>query len=90
MQTDSVHSLVGFNPCGSHNAGTYWVPVGGGNHGNCTPGFWLVNVGITNNYSPGTYPYGYAMFYNTADNGFYAQPRRPIGDDDQFCMVPQG
>ena len=86
LLTDSVHSRVIEDACGSHNAGTYWVPVAGGNHGVCTPGFWLVNVGITNNYDP--YPYGEALFLNT-DGLFYVATNRPIGNDDQFCMVPQ-
>lgn len=92
LQTDGVHSPAVLGSCGSHNANTYWMTLGGGDHGVCTPGFWMVNVGITNFYSPGTYPYGYAMYYNPANpiNGvWFVQPHRPIGNDDQFCAPPQ-
>lgn len=83
MQTDSVHSGVFDNPCGSHNAGTYWVFVNSGAIGVCTNGAaWLVNVGITNHYP--VYPYGYAMFINTNDF-IYTQSHRPLGGDDQWC-----
>lgn len=84
MQTDSVHSGVLDNPCGSHNAGTYWVVVGPGPRGACTSAGWLVNVGITNHYDP--YPYGSAMFANT-NSLLYTQSHRPIGGDDQWCPV---
>jgi hypothetical protein len=90
LRTDSVHSLVTDNSaCVPHDAGTYWVTVGGsGSPGNCAghPIFWLVNVGMTNHYDP--YPYGEAMFLNT-DGNFYVQSHRPIGGDDQFCTLPQ-
>jgi hypothetical protein len=87
LQTDSVHSGVGYDPCGSHNAGTYWVTVGnGGSRGTCNPhpAFWMVNVGITNHYDP--YPYGEAMFFN--GSGLYVHTHLPISDDDQWCVVP--
>jgi hypothetical protein len=89
MQTDSVHSGVFAAPCGSHNAGTYWVTVGnGGTRGFCNPNpvFWLVNVGFTNHYDP--YPYGGAMFNN--GNGLYVHTQLPISDDDQWCTFPSG
>ena len=83
MQTDSVHSAVFDDPCGSHNAGTYWTAVGASARGFCAGGAdWLVNVGITNHYTP--YPYGYALFVNT-NNLIYADPHRPISGDDQWC-----
>lgn len=86
LQTDSVHSGVGLDLCGSHNAGTYWVTVGnGGSRGVCVHAFWLVNVGITNRYDP--YPYGSAMFFNSNDH-FYVQSHRPISNDDQWCTYP--
>lgn len=85
LQTDSVHSGVVFADCGDHNAGTYWMTLPGGSHGVCAAGFWLVNVGITNHYP--VYPYGYAMFVNT-NNLIYVQSHRPIGDDDQWCVIP--
>jgi hypothetical protein len=86
LQTDSVHSGVGYDPCGSHNAGTYWVTVGnGGSRGTCNPHpvFWMVNVGITNHYDD-SYPW--VMFFN--GNGLYAHPRLPVSDDDQWCVIP--
>lgn len=86
LQTDSVHSGVIRNSCGSHDAGTYWVTVGSSPRGACSGGsFWLVNVGITNHYN--VYPYGYAMFVNS--NGLvYVQSHRALGDDDQWCVFP--
>jgi hypothetical protein len=87
LQTDSVHSGVGYASCGSHNAGTYWVTVGnGGSRGACNPHpvFWMVNVGITNHYDP--YPYGSAMFVNSNDL-LYVQSHRPLSNDDQWCTV---
>jgi hypothetical protein len=85
MQTDSVHSGVVDDPCGSHNAGTYWVAVGnGGGRGFCRTGAeWLVNVGITNHYDP--YPYGDAMFVNP-NNRIYTGWHRPISVYDQWCL----
>jgi hypothetical protein len=82
MQTDSVHSGVVENPCGSHNAGTYWAIVFANPRGVCNGASWLVNVGITNHYP--VYPYGYAMFVNSNDS-IYTQTHRPISGDDQWC-----
>ncbi len=92
LQTDSVHSGVFSDACGSHNAGTYWVTVGNGGSGGgaCVnhPTWWLVNVGITNHYDP--YPYGEALFYDTNANpaAFYVATRQPISDNNQFCTIP--
>lgn len=84
MQTDSVHSGVFDDPCGSHNAGTYWMLHPASARGVCTGGAdWVVNVGITNHYP--VYPYGYAMFVNS-NNFIYTQSHRPIGGDDQWCF----
>jgi hypothetical protein len=86
MQTDSVHSGVLPGVCGSHNAGTYWMTLGSSSRGACTGAtFWLVNVGITNNYP--VYPYGEAMFLNS-NNLLYVQTNRAPGFDDQWCVFP--
>jgi len=84
MQTDSVHSSVVDAPCGSHNAGTYWVGHRASSRGACVNGAdWLVNVGITNHYDP--YPYGFAMFVNS-NRFIYVQSHRAISVDDQWCF----
>ena len=91
LQTDSVHSHVKPDPCGSHNAGTYWVTVGnGGTRGYCNPHpvFWMVNVGITNHYDP--YPYGEAMYWNTTLYDVYVATHLPISDLNQWCVIPLG
>jgi hypothetical protein len=85
MQTDSVHSGVVDDPCGSHKAGTYWVLLANRGRGFCRSGAaWQVNVGITNHYR--VYPYGYAMFVNS-NNRIYTGSHHPISVYDQWCVA---